>query len=207
MPERRSQGKHRRCSCEIVRLHHRPASVEPHRHTRSYGDSDGGLRRRNARAQGLAREPLARQRSALAHRARASAQSRGWGMQYYFHAAAMEGTVTAAAQSLGVTTATVSEQLRALERALGKELFERTQTGLKRLSGSRRCRTRGTTALPRGPAARARGTGTVRPCRSSRLGDPTRNPRTGSARREGRARSPPRARSRAPGRPCGARNG
>jgi len=50
---------------------------------------------------------------------------------FYFHVAATEGTVTAAAQKLGVTTGTVSEQLRALERALGSDLFERTQTGLK----------------------------------------------------------------------------
>jgi LysR family transcriptional regulator, transcriptional activator of nhaA len=50
---------------------------------------------------------------------------------YYFHVAAFEGTVAAAAARLGVTQPTVSEQLRALERALGSELFERTQTGLK----------------------------------------------------------------------------
>ncbi|NVB77921.1 MAG: LysR family transcriptional regulator [Kofleriaceae bacterium] len=50
---------------------------------------------------------------------------------YYFHVAAVEGTVAAAAQRLGVTPATVSEQLRALERVFGVELFERTQAGLK----------------------------------------------------------------------------
>jgi LysR family transcriptional regulator, transcriptional activator of nhaA len=50
---------------------------------------------------------------------------------YYFHIAAIEGTVAAAAHRLGVTAATVSEQLRALERALGVDLFERTQTGIK----------------------------------------------------------------------------
>ncbi len=50
---------------------------------------------------------------------------------YYFHVAAVEGTVAAAAQRLGVTPATVSEQLRALERVFGVELFERTQSGLK----------------------------------------------------------------------------
>lgn len=50
---------------------------------------------------------------------------------FYFHVAATEGTVTAAAQKLGVTTGTVSEQLRTLERALSADLFERTQTGLK----------------------------------------------------------------------------
>ncbi len=50
---------------------------------------------------------------------------------YYFHIAAVEGTVSSAATRLGVTAATVSEQLRSLERVLGVELFERTQTGLK----------------------------------------------------------------------------
>jgi LysR family transcriptional activator of nhaA len=50
---------------------------------------------------------------------------------YYFHVAAIEGTVAAAAMRLGVTAATVSEQLKTLERALGTDLFERTQTGLK----------------------------------------------------------------------------
>ncbi|MBA2541835.1 MAG: LysR family transcriptional regulator [Deltaproteobacteria bacterium] len=50
---------------------------------------------------------------------------------YYFHIAAVEGTVSAAAIRLGVTAATVSEQLRSLERVLGVELFERTQAGLK----------------------------------------------------------------------------
>jgi LysR family transcriptional regulator, transcriptional activator of nhaA len=50
---------------------------------------------------------------------------------YYFHIAAIEGTVAAAAHRLGVTSATVSEQVRALERALGVDLFERTQSGLK----------------------------------------------------------------------------
>ena len=50
---------------------------------------------------------------------------------YYFHVAAVEGTVAAAAQRLGVTQPTVSEQLRALEQAVGTELFERTQMGLR----------------------------------------------------------------------------
>mgnify|MGYP001043149089 CR=1 FL=1 len=43
---------------------------------------------------------------------------------YYFHVAAIEGSVAGAAERLGVTAATVSEQVRALERALGKKLFE-----------------------------------------------------------------------------------
>jgi DNA-binding transcriptional LysR family regulator len=50
---------------------------------------------------------------------------------YYFHIAAIEGSVAAAAQRLGVTQPTVSEQLRALERSLRAEFFERTPTGLK----------------------------------------------------------------------------
>jgi DNA-binding transcriptional LysR family regulator len=50
---------------------------------------------------------------------------------YYFHIAALEGSVGAAATRLGVTQPTVSEQLRALERSLGTTLFERHSTGLK----------------------------------------------------------------------------
>lgn len=50
---------------------------------------------------------------------------------YYFHVAAIEGSVAAAASRLGVTQPTVSEQLRSLERTLGSELFERTQAGLR----------------------------------------------------------------------------
>ncbi len=50
---------------------------------------------------------------------------------HYFHVAAIEGSVAAAAERLGVTQPTVSEQVRALERALGVALFERTPGGLK----------------------------------------------------------------------------
>jgi LysR family transcriptional regulator, transcriptional activator of nhaA len=50
---------------------------------------------------------------------------------YYFHVTAAEGSIKAAADRLGVTQPTVSEQLRMLERALGVELFDRTPTGLK----------------------------------------------------------------------------
>jgi len=49
---------------------------------------------------------------------------------YYFHVAAMEGSVGAAAARLGVTQPTISEQLRSLERNLGVTLFERRSTGL-----------------------------------------------------------------------------
>ena len=50
---------------------------------------------------------------------------------YYFHIAALEGSVASAASRLGVTQPTVSEQVRALERALGVALFERHPTGLR----------------------------------------------------------------------------
>ena len=50
---------------------------------------------------------------------------------HYFHVAAGEGSVAAAADRLGVTQPTVSEQIRALERTLGVALFERTTTGLR----------------------------------------------------------------------------
>lgn len=50
---------------------------------------------------------------------------------YYFHVAATEGAIKAAADRLGVTQPTVSEQVRMLERALGVALFERTATGLR----------------------------------------------------------------------------
>lgn len=50
---------------------------------------------------------------------------------YYFHVAALEGSVASAAAKLGVTQPTVSEQVRALEKALGVVLFERLPTGLR----------------------------------------------------------------------------
>ena len=50
---------------------------------------------------------------------------------YYFHVTASEGSVKAAADRLGVTQPTVSEQLRMLERTLGVQLFERTPAGLR----------------------------------------------------------------------------
>lgn len=50
---------------------------------------------------------------------------------HYFHVAATEGSVAAAAERLGVTQPTVSEQVRALERALMVNLFERSASGLK----------------------------------------------------------------------------
>jgi LysR family transcriptional regulator, transcriptional activator of nhaA len=50
---------------------------------------------------------------------------------HYFHVAASEGSVAGAADRLGVTQPTVSEQVRALEKTLGLPLFERTPSGLK----------------------------------------------------------------------------
>ncbi|HSD90186.1 MAG TPA: LysR family transcriptional regulator [Kofleriaceae bacterium] len=50
---------------------------------------------------------------------------------HYFHVAAVEGSVGMAAQLLGVTQPTISEQLRTLERTLGVVLFERQSSGLK----------------------------------------------------------------------------
>ena len=50
---------------------------------------------------------------------------------HYFHVVATEGSIAAAASRLGVTQPTVSEQLRALERALDVNLFERLPSGLK----------------------------------------------------------------------------
>ena len=50
---------------------------------------------------------------------------------YYFHVTAVEGSVKAAADRLGVTQPTVSEQIRMLERSLGFPLFERTTSGLR----------------------------------------------------------------------------
>lgn len=57
---------------------------------------------------------------------------------YYFHVAASEGSVARAADQLGVTQPTVSEQIRQLERTLGLSLFERTATGLRLTDAGRR---------------------------------------------------------------------
>jgi LysR family transcriptional activator of nhaA len=56
---------------------------------------------------------------------------------YYFHVAGTEGSLARAAERIGVTQPTMSEQIKALERALGVILFERTATGL-RLTGEGR---------------------------------------------------------------------
>lgn len=57
---------------------------------------------------------------------------------YYFHVTAVEGSVKAAADRLGVTQPTVSEQLRMLERSLGVALFERAPSGLRLTQDGRR---------------------------------------------------------------------
>ncbi len=48
---------------------------------------------------------------------------------YYFYVTATEGSVTKAADRLEVSQSTISEQLRALERALRKRLFDRGTAG------------------------------------------------------------------------------
>jgi LysR family transcriptional activator of nhaA len=50
---------------------------------------------------------------------------------YYFHVVATEGSFANAAERLGVTQPTISEQVKALERALGVMLFERQPSGLR----------------------------------------------------------------------------
>lgn len=50
---------------------------------------------------------------------------------YYFHRVASAGSIARAAESLGVTQPTVSEQIKQLERALGVALFQRASGGLR----------------------------------------------------------------------------
>lgn len=50
---------------------------------------------------------------------------------YYFHVTASEGSVKGAAERIGVTQPTVSEQVRQLEKSLGVQLFDRSPSGLK----------------------------------------------------------------------------
>jgi len=50
---------------------------------------------------------------------------------YYFHVAATEGSLAKAAEKLQVTQSTMSEHLRSLERALHKQLFERSTAGMR----------------------------------------------------------------------------
>jgi len=57
---------------------------------------------------------------------------------YYFHVAASEGSLARAAERLGVTQPTVSEQIRLLERNLGIRLFDRSTTGLTLTEPGRR---------------------------------------------------------------------
>jgi LysR family transcriptional activator of nhaA len=57
---------------------------------------------------------------------------------FYFHVAASEGSLAKAADRLGVTQPTVSEQIRQLERKLGVILFARSTSGLKLTDAGRR---------------------------------------------------------------------
>lgn len=50
---------------------------------------------------------------------------------YYFHVVASEGSVARAAERLGVTQPTVSEQVKQLERVLDTSLFDRTGSGMR----------------------------------------------------------------------------
>jgi LysR family transcriptional activator of nhaA len=50
---------------------------------------------------------------------------------YYFHVVASEGSFANAAEKLGVTQPTISEQVKTLERTLGATLFERQPAGLR----------------------------------------------------------------------------
>ena len=50
---------------------------------------------------------------------------------YYFHVVASEGSFANAAERLGVTQPTISEQVKALERTLGVTLFDRQPGGLR----------------------------------------------------------------------------
>ena len=57
---------------------------------------------------------------------------------FYFHVAASEGSLAKAADRLGVTQPTVSEQIRQLERKLGVTLFARSTAGLRLTEQGRR---------------------------------------------------------------------
>lgn len=50
---------------------------------------------------------------------------------YYFHRVADAGSIARAAEALGVTQPTVSEQIKLLERSLGVRLFQRGPGGLR----------------------------------------------------------------------------
>jgi LysR family transcriptional activator of nhaA len=56
---------------------------------------------------------------------------------FYFHVAATEGSIARAAERLGVTQPTVSEQIQQLERALAIALFERVKSGIRMTEAGR----------------------------------------------------------------------
>jgi LysR family transcriptional activator of nhaA len=58
---------------------------------------------------------------------------------YYFHTVACLGSQAAAARELGLRQSTVSEQVRQVEKLLGRKLFERTNTGLRLTDAGRTC--------------------------------------------------------------------
>jgi len=78
----------------------------------------------------IVRSKIGRTVSVSSRRARKTLQL-NYNHLHYFHVAAVEGSVGGAAQYLGVTQPTISEQLRTLERTLGVVLFERQSSGLK----------------------------------------------------------------------------
>jgi LysR family transcriptional activator of nhaA len=57
---------------------------------------------------------------------------------YYFHRVAGAGSIARAADALGVTQPTVSEQIKQLERSLGVALFQRVVGGLRLTSAGQR---------------------------------------------------------------------
>lgn len=90
---------------------------------------------------------------------------------YYFHIVATLGSIKAAADKLGVTQPTVSEQLRMLEKTLGVELFDRTPTGLRPTHSGRQAYEHTSAMFLAGERlVRSLGKETARPSMSLRVG-------------------------------------
>lgn len=66
-----------------------------------------------------------------------SMKSLNYNHVFYFHVVATEGSLARAAEKLGLAQATVSEQIRQLERTLDATLFERQPAGLKLTAAGR----------------------------------------------------------------------
>ena len=64
--------------------------------------------------------------------------SMDWDGLRFFHAAAQAGTLTAAAEALGVSQSTMSRRLASLEAQLGHALFRRSRGGLEPSEAARR---------------------------------------------------------------------